>query len=133
VAHRFMGSPAAPRPTADVPNPFPLGLGEADAADPSSLGSGEADAPDPLPLSSSSASCRAVDAPSPGGLFHGRLMAQLAQAEYSEGDNPRSAYLRSVLWGCMTLAPDSSRAGVSLYPGSESHAGPNAFSVWHLG
>jgi hypothetical protein len=76
---------------------------------PSSLGPGETDAPDPLPLgsdeaavSSSSASCRAVDAPSPGGLFRGRLRAQLAQTEYSEGANPQSAFLG----GCMTLAPD---------------------------
>jgi hypothetical protein len=80
---------------ADVPNPSPLGLGEADAADPSSLGSGEVDVPDPLPfrsgeaaVSSANALCRAVDAPFPGGPFCGRLTAPLAQAEYFEGANP---------------------------------------------
>jgi hypothetical protein len=72
---------------ADVPDPSPLGLGEADVADPSSLGSSEADAPNPLPLGScktampiSHASHWAVDAPSPGGLFCGLVTAQLAQA-----------------------------------------------------
>jgi hypothetical protein len=47
VVHRFVRSPGAPRPMADMLDPFPLGFGKADAADPSSLGSGEADAPDP--------------------------------------------------------------------------------------
>jgi hypothetical protein len=55
VARRFVGSLGAPRPTADVPDPFPLGLGEADVDDPSSLGSGEADAPNPFPLGSDEA------------------------------------------------------------------------------
>jgi hypothetical protein len=112
VARHFMGSLGAPRPTTDMPDPFPLGLGKAGAANPSSLGSGEEDAPDPLPLgsdeaavSSSSASCWAVDAPSPGGPFCGHLTAQLAQAEYSEGANPRSASLRSVLWGMHDTCP----------------------------
>jgi hypothetical protein len=47
VARRFVGSPGAPCPTADVPDPFPLGLGEAEVADPSSLGLGEADVLNP--------------------------------------------------------------------------------------
>jgi hypothetical protein len=77
-----------------MPNPSPLGLGEADAPDPTSLVSGEVDAPNLLPLGSdeaavsfSSASRWAVSAPSPGGPFCGRLTVQLAQAAHFEGAN----------------------------------------------